>query len=208
MNQMARVPRKTESAVFGHMLSKYQTDPEWVNRHLPEIGEIMSRTVSPTRITQSPFGLTERERAFHIESLPGVEGLDELQSEDAVKALERCAALIRDDSLPYEFDHEALVRLFKAAFNKTPGSFKTNTVIPVNQKDGGDDESAHRASLVRGVVLNLDLNMKLLSVTITPRKVRERKKLMSIVGIGKDSMPDVAARHDDYLAERSPHASP
>lgn len=204
---MARVPRKTESAVFGHMLSKYQTDPEWVKRHLPEIGEIMSRTVSPPRMPQSPFGLTERERAFHIESLPRVDGLDELQPEDAVKALERCAALIRDDSLPFEFNHDALVRLFKAAFDKTPGSFKTNTVIPINQEDGGDD-AVHHASLVRGVVLNLDLNMKLLSVAITPRKVRERKKLMGIVGIGHDPMRDVAARHDDYLAEQSPHASP
>ena len=204
---MARVPRKTESAVFGHMLSKYQIDPEWVNRHLPEIGEIMSRTVSLDRTPQSPFGLTERERAFHIGSLPCVEGLDKLQPEDAVKALEHCAALIRDDSLPFEFNHEALVRLFKAAFNKVPGSFKTNTVIPISQKDGGDD-AVHHASLVRGVVLNLDLAMNLLSVTITPRKVRERKKLMSVVGIGHDPMRDVAARHDDYLAEQSPHASP
>ncbi len=203
---MARVPRKTESAVFGHMLSKYQTDPEWVNRHLPEIGEIMSRTVSPIRTPQSPFGLTERERAFHIESLPRVEGLDELQPEDAVKALERCAALIRDNSLPFEFNHQALVRLFKAAFDKTPGSFKTNTVIPISQKDGGDD-AVHHASLVRGVVLNLDLNMKLLSVTITPRKVRERKRLMSIVGIGRYAMQDGADGHDDHITEQTPHAS-
>ena len=28
---------------------------------------------------------------------------------------------------------------------------------------------------------------------------------MSIVGIGHDSKTDVAARHDDYLAEISPH---
>ena len=204
---MARVSRKTESAVFRHMLSKYEVDPSWVKRHLPEIGEIMAQAVSPPRTTPSPFGLTERERAFHIESLPSVEGLDALRTEDAIKTLERVAALILDDSLPFKFNHQALVRLFKAAFGKSPGSFKSNTVIPINQKDGGDD-SAHHASLVRGVVLNLDLSMNLLSVTITPRKVRERKKLMSIVGIGHDPMRDVAARHDDYLAEQSPHASP
>ena len=204
---MARVSRKTESAVFRHMLSRYEVDPDWVNRNLPEIGEILSQAVSPPRTTRSPFGLTERERAFHIESLPGVEDLDALQPEEAVKVLERVAALILDDSLPFAFNHQALVRLFKAAFDKSPGSFKSNTVIPISQKDGGDG-SAHHASLVRGVVLNLDLGMNLLSVTITPRKVRERKKLMSIVGIASDSKTDVAARHDDYLAEQSPHAAP
>ena len=67
------------------------------------------------------------------------------------------------------------MRLFKAAFDKSPGSFKVNTVIPINQKDGGDG-AAHHASLVRGVVLNLDLGMNLLSVTITPRKVREAQE--------------------------------
>ena len=207
MNQMARVSRKTKSAVFRHMLSRYEVDPDWVKRNLPEIGEILSQAVSPPQTTRSPFVLTERERAFHIESLPGVEDLDELQPEEAIKVLERVAALILDDSLPFTFNHQALVRLFKAAFDKSPGSFKVNTVIPINQKDGGNDAARH-ASLVRGVVLNLDLGMNLLSVTITPRKVRERKKLMSIVGIGHDPMRDVAARHDDYLAEQSPHASP
>ena len=205
---MARVSRKTESAVFRHMLSRYEVDPDWVKRNLPEIGEILSQAVSPHQTTRSPFVLTERERAFHIESLPSVEDLDALhQPEEAIKALERIAALILDDSLPFTFNHQALVRLFKAAFDKSPGSFKVNTVIPISQKDSGDD-SAHHASLVRGVVLNLDTGMNLLSVTITPRKVRERKKLMSIVGIGHDPMRDVAARHDDYLAEQSPHASP
>ena len=204
---MVRVSRKTESAVFRHMLSRYEVDPDWVKRNLPEIGEILSQAVSPPRTTRSPFVLTERERAFHIESLPGVEDLDALRSEEAVKALERIAALILDDSLPFTFNHQALVRLFKAAFDKSPGSFKVNTVIPINQKDGGDG-AAHHASLVRGVVMNLDTGMNLLSVTITPRKVRERKKLMSIVGIASDSKTDVAARHDDYLAEQSPHASP
>ena len=204
---MARVSRKTESAVFRHMLSRYEVDPDWVKRNLPEVGEILSQAVSPPRTTRSPFVLTERERAFHIESLPGVEGLDKLQPEEAIKVLERIAALILDDSLPFTFNHQALVRLFKAAFDKSPGSFKVNTVIPINQKGGGDG-AAHHASLVRGVILNLDLGMNLLSVTITPRKVRERKKLMSIVGIASDSKTDVAARHDDYLAEQSPHAAP
>lgn len=201
---MSPVSRKTESAVFRHMLSKYEADPAWVKRHLPEIGEIMAQTVSPPRTTPSPFGLTERERAFHLESLPGVEGLDELRPEEAIKTLERVAALILDDSLPFKYNHQALTRLFAAAFGVSPRSFAADTVIPINQKGGGDD-AAYTASMTRGVILNLDENMRLVSVSIIPRKIRERDKLMSIVGIAHDSKRDVAARHDDYLAEISPH---
>ena len=57
----------------------------------------------------------------------------------------------------------------------------------------------------RGVILNLDGDMRLVSATVIPHKIRERDRLMSIVGIGHDSKTDVAARHDDYLAEISPH---
>ena len=204
MTQMPPVSRKTESAVFRHMLSKYEADPAWVKRHLPEIGEIMAQAVAPPRTTPSPFGLTERERAFRIESLPGVDGLDALRPEEAIKTLERVAALILDDSLPFEFNHQALTQLFEAAFGVSPRSFAADTVIPVNQKDGGDD-AAYTVSMTRGVILNLDENMRLASSTIIPRKIRERDKLMSIVGIAHDSKRDVAARHDDYLAEISPY---
>lgn len=50
--------------------------------------------------------------------------------------------------------------------------------------------------------------MKLISVTISPQRYRERKKLMAFVGIGKDTATDVAMRHDDYLAEIDPHGAP
>ena len=29
--------------------------------------------------------------------------------------------------------------------------------------------------------------------------------MMGIIGIGRDSRTDVAARHDDYLSEQTPH---
>ena len=203
LSPMARVSRKTESAVFRHMLSRYEVDPDWVKRNLPEIGEILSQAVSSPRTTRSPFVLTERERAFHIESLPGVEDLDTLQPEDAIKALERCAALILDDSLPFAFNHRALTRLFVAAFGVSPRSFDSDATLAVDGRNGED--AARSASMTRGVILNLDGDMRLVSATIIPHKIRERDMLMSIVGIGHDSKRDVAARHDDYLAEISPH---
>ena len=132
--------------------------------------------------------------------------MNEPNPQDAIKELERCAARILDDPLSLEYTHEALTRLFEDAFGESPRSFKADTVIPVNAD--ADGESAYAVSLIRGVILNLDGDMRLASVSVIPHKIRERDRLMSIVGIGHDPMRDVAARHDDYLAEQSPHASP
>ena len=82
---------------------------------------------------------------------------------------------------------------------------KTNTTIPVDS--GSNGEPTYHISLVRGVVMNLDLSMRLVSITVTPRKVRERRKLMRIVGIGRDPASDVSAKHDEYLAEQTPTVS-
>ena len=130
---------------------------------------------------------------------------DKLGKTEALKALERCASLILDDELPKEAGHKYLVRIFEAAVGRPPGSFKANTTIPMGAH--GSEAPAHRVSLVRGVVLNLDANMRLVSATVTPRKVRERKEMLKIAGIGHDPASDVSVRHDDYLAEQSPHAT-
>ena len=202
---MARTSDSPEKVAFQLLISKYQADPSWFDQHLPEIGKIVRQAALPSRPSRSPFGLTSRERAYHIEALLGTKPMDKPSPQDAIEALEHCASLIEDDSLPDCMDHESLVSLFRAAFGKSPGSFRKNTTIFT--EGICDVEPAYHISLVRGVVLNLDLEMRLVSVTITPRKFRERKKLMSIVGIGHDPNPDVSIGHDDYLAEQSPHAS-
>ena len=202
---MARTSETPEKVVFSILASKYQSTPEWFDRNLPEVSEIMRRVVRSPESSSSPFGLTNSERGFHREALCRIKRMDKLDPAHSIEGLEHCAALIRDDSLPEGFGYEVLVRMFKGAFGKSPGSYKANTVIPADGESNG--EPTYNISLVRGVVLNLDLGMRLVSVTVTPRKVRERRKLMGIVGIGRDPASDVSAKHDEYLAEQSPHAA-
>ncbi len=203
---MASTSQRPEESAFQILVSKYHANPLWFDQNLPEIGEIMRQAGYSSQRSQSPFGLTDRERRYHSEALFQIGHVDKLSVTDSIKALEHCAALIRNDSLPYEIGHETRVLLFRSAFGKSPESFKANATIPIGDQRGG--EPTYRVPLVRGVVMNLNLNMSLVSVTVTPSKVKEREKLMSIVGIGRDSATDVAARHDDYLAEQSPHAAP
>ena len=130
---------------------------------------------------------------------------------DALAGLQHCAALIRDDNLPYGWDeslshemgHEVLKSLLKEAIGKSPGSYKAKTTLPVGE--GGGGPAIQQISLIKGVLLGLDTNRRLVSVSIHPGKYRERRKVMAIVGIGSDPSPDVALRHDDYLAMQEPH---
>ena len=202
---MPRTQEPHEKAAFQLLVSKYQADPSWFERHLPDIAEIMRQTAPTSRRSHSPFVLTEREREFRTKALSDVKVMGELSREDAIRALEHSAYLIRDDSWPIHMRYKAFALLLKAVVGKSPGSFRKNTTIRI--EDTRDVEPAYHASIIRGVVLNLDTEMRLVSITITPRKFRERKMIMSIVGIGRDPKSDVARRHDDYLAEMSPHGS-
>ena len=155
--------------------------------------------------TRPIIRLSDREKAHHVASLSCVLERRELASSDAVKALESCAILVQDDFMTPHVDHQSVVLLFKAAFGKTPAAIRENTSIPI--EGHGTEEPVYHSSLVRGVIAELDPGMRLVSITVTPRKVREGNEMMGIVGIGQDSRTDVAARHDDYLDEQSPHDS-
>ena len=153
--------------------------------------------------TRPIFRLSDRERANHVEALSCLLERRDLTSKDAVKALESCAILVQDDFMTPNVDHQSVVSLFKAAFGKTPSAIREDTSIPI--EGHGTGEPVYHSSLVRGVVAELDPGMRLVSITVTPRKVREGNEMMGIVGIGQDSRTDVAAHHDDYLADQAAH---
>ena len=191
--------------------SKYASNPKKFRSFMPEVAQMLDRMNTPRRLAKSPFGLTEHEKAFHQKNLGGILGMVEegvASEEQAIKGLERCATLIHDDSLPEDVRHETLVKLLKAAVGKSPGSFRRNETVKV-APDGASGEIVNKVSLVRGVYLELDRNMHLVSISVSPSKVRERRKMLGIIGIGRDrdGQRDVSGRHDEYLAEIDPHGS-
>ena len=98
---------------------------------------------------------------------------------------------------------EARARDLIAAVGKFPGSHGSKTTEPLGGADAGP--ASDRVAVIRGVYVDLDSEGRPVSISIDPRKLEERRKLRSIVGIGSDPKPDVAERHDDYLAEQDPH---
>lgn len=187
--------------------SKYRSEPEKFRSYLPEVAQALDSLNPPRRPGRSPFGLTERERRHHQQALKQIVEVEGAESvEQAVKALEHCVALIQDDSLPEEVKYKTLVKLFRAAVGRPLSSFKALETIAVADNRSPAD-AVTKVSLVRGVSLDLDQEMRLVSITVLPSKVRQRRKLLAFVGIGQDAKSDVALRHDEYLAEQDPHAS-
>ena len=187
--------------------SKYRSEPEKFRSYLPEVAQALDSLNPPRRPGRSPFGLTERERRHHQQALARImEAEGTPSAEQAFKGLEHCATLIQDDGLPEEYNYGTLVKLFRAAVGKSPSSFRAQETIAV-AADCSPADAVAKVSLIKGVSLDLDRGMRLVSITVLPSKVRQRRKLLAFVGIGQDAKSDVALRHDEYLAEQDPHAS-
>ena len=81
--------------------------------------------------TKPIFGLTECEKAQHVDVLSSVLAKLEPSPQEAVNALESCAILVQDDFMTPHVDHQSIDSLFKAAFGKTPAAIRENTSIPI-----------------------------------------------------------------------------
>ena len=152
---------------------------------------------------------SDRELSHHRDGFSEALGkLDEgtVTAEEAAKGLQHCANLIRDDNLPEAVGYESLKGLIRAALGKSPGSYRSKTTVPLGEGSGA--RVLEQVSAIRGVSLDLDRERRLVSISIHPGKFRERRLLMKFVGASRDPEPDVAARHDDYLAMQEPHGTP
>ena len=204
-----------EKRLIDLLQARYREDPKGFRKYLPGAAELLPEQPPRRSRPRSPFGLTGRELSFHRNGLSEVLAkLDErtLTPGEAAKGLQHCAALIRDDNLPYGWDeslshqmgYEVLKGLLRAALGKSPGSYKAKTTVPVGE---GGGPVVEQVSVIMGVFLDLDTNRRLVSVSIHPGKYRKRRKLMEFVGASSDPEPDVALRHDDYLAMQDPHGN-
>lgn len=181
--------------------AKYREDPEGLAAQLPGLHDLMPAVTSSGhegQLTQTRGEIARRKTAL-------AEALAELRDcalspEGALVALEHIAHVIADDPFTDAVDHATAKALFKRALGKSPGSFRAKAIIAV-----GDGEVVHQTAVMRGVYLGLNKEGCLAAITVNPGKVREFRKLMKFVGAGWDPNPDVAARHDDYLAMQDPH---
>lgn len=207
-----RSPQELDKArrdsIIGQLKMKYRSDPEGFRAYLPEVAailDVMNPPSSPSRQREPRFKLTEQERARHKQGLSKMlERLEEgsLSFKQAVRTLEHCANLQRDDSWARYTDHDTRVKLAKVALGRSHESFTEDTTVMIADYEASAP-IVSKVSFLRGVYLELDESMRLISISILPAKVAEFHRLRGIVGLGRDieGKKDVALRHDDYLAE-------
>ena len=194
----------TEKRIIDLLQAKRTEDPDGFRDYLPAVDDLLPIPL-PKRLAKSPFGLTEKELAFHKSGLQGaLEKIysDDADAQDAIKGLQHYANIKIHDAFSTDATYDMAQRLFKAAFGKSHGSYKRKTTIPVAGEGTGPVQE--RVTVLRGVYLELDRNRRLVSVSINPTKVKEMARIMKFVGIVKGP-PDLAERHDDYFAMIDPH---
>ena len=126
---MKKQVKKPSDIVFKILINKYQLNPESIRSSLPEIIPEIERLVSSNRRGDSS-GLTEIERERVFDILSNIPKGDSLTKDEAIKALEYCATLIQDESLPNEIDRKIILKYLKRVID-TPLSDiekKSNTV--------------------------------------------------------------------------------
>ena len=197
-----RSGRKRGQSLLELLISRYKGEPDKFRSFLPEIADRLDVMLPGRRAKRNPFSLTEGERSRRLASFrEGLtkKGSGSLTKEEAIETLQDYAALLEDDGVPDEFDFDKRLMVLKAALGKGPGSFKSPTTVEI--LPSSQESIVSRASLVRGVVLQLTWDLRLLSVTISPQRFRDRKRIVAFVGAGQDSASDVARRHDEYFVE-------
>lgn len=183
--------------IWEALLNKYYADPGGFRDYLPEVARELER-LSPSQREESRSVLTDMERERYTKAVIQLVKEKELSAANAIQALEYCATLVRDESLPFEITRDDLLGLIRKAAGIPVSKVERATTIPVCEA-----KAVREIALLRGVRLHLTWDDRLVAISIFPAKAKERSKALKFVGITKDSASDVALRHDVYLAEGS-----
>lgn len=191
-----RSTKSQQESILRSLLNKYQVDPEGFRSYLPEVAQEFEQLFPYLRRGSPCSALTEQERERLQKALPQLLDKKALSSEKAIQALESCATLIQDGSLPAQVDRQTLLSLLHQVIGIPISKIGKATRIPVQE-----GEAVKEMALLRGVHLHLSWNDRLVAISISPTKLKERSKALKFVGIAKDTAFDVAQRHDAYLAQ-------
>lgn len=191
----ARFPSDKLEPMWEALVNKYHADPSGFQNYLPEVAKELERLSRARAEGARPF-LTELERERYLKTALQLAKRKELSAAEALQALEYCARLVRDESLPFEITRDNLLGLVRKATGVPVSKIDKGTEIPV-----GEGKAVRELTLLREVHLHLTWDDRLVAISILPSKAKERTKALKFVGLARDSAPDVAQRHDVYLAE-------
>lgn len=182
--------------ILQNLINKFQVDPQGFRAYLPEIAQALEQSLPARTRRNHASELTELERKRLREGFVQLLNGKKLSSTEAIQALEYCATLIQDESLPTNVERKTLLDLIYQAKGTHVSKVERKTKIPV-----GEGDAIKEIAILRGVYLELTWNDRLVAISISPGKLKERSKALRFVGIAQDTASDVSQRHDAYLAK-------
>jgi len=188
--------RSQQDHVLQILINKYQADPRRFRSYFPEVAQELEQFLPSQAKKSHSSSLTGLEREHLCKALLQLLGEKKLSPEKAIQALEYCATLIQDETLPPEVDRRVLLGLLHQATGIPLSKIKKAIKIPVHE-----GEAVKEVALLRGVHLHLTWNDCLIAISTFPTKLKERSRALKFVGIAKDTASDVAQNHDAYLAK-------
>ena len=194
---MKKHPQKSQGDyILDILINKYRADPDRFLSYLPELTQEIEGKLPSISKKSHTSTLTEIERERLCKLLLEVPKDKSVTEKQAIQALEYCATLIQDESLPDEIDRKTLLRFAHSVVGTPISKIKKATEITV-----GDGEATKTIAILRGVYLRLTWNDLLVAISISPTKSKERSEALRFVGIGKDASPDISLQHNFHFSE-------
>lgn len=191
-----RTAKSWRQSILDMIKTSFETQPERVRSCFPELAQELEKYFPSRRKNSYRSSLTEPERERLLRALKELLSKGDLSREQAGQTLEYCATLVQDGTLPIDVERKVLLTLLHQLVGTALSSMKRMTRFEV-----GSGEVAKEVAILRGVHLHLTWNDRLVAISVSPAKFKERSKALKFVGIAKDAAPDVALHHDVYLAE-------
>jgi hypothetical protein len=183
-------------SILGLLLNKLLTDPTGFRSYLPEVAQELEQLPHPRKNNTLHSTLTGLERERLHKALLPLLCKENHSQEEVVQILEYCATLIQDGSLPSELDRQTSLGILHKVMGIPLSKIKKTTKITL-----GGGEEVKEVAFLYGVHLHLTWNDRLVAISISPTKVKERSRALKFVGIAKDSASDVAEYHDAYFTK-------
>lgn len=178
---MKKQGNRPSDIILQILINKFRVNPEVFQSYLPEIIPEIEKIVSSTKKRGNASELTEIERDRLYTSLLCIPRGGLLPRNEAVAALEYCATLIQDESLPDEIDRKVILNFISGAITTSLSNIDKISNIPIS-----DGEETKILAVLRGVYLHLTWRDKLVAISISPTKMKERPYAMRFIGIGED----------------------
>lgn len=179
--------------ILQSLVNKFQVDPQGFRSYLPEVAQELEQVLPVQAKKSHTSELTELERKHSCESLLKLFNRKNLSPVEAIQALEYSATLTQDVSLPQVIDRKTLLNLLCQVVGMPISKIKRNSIH--------NGEITKEIAILRGVYLELAWNARLVAISISPNKFKERSRALKLVGIAEDSASDVSERHDAYLVK-------